>query len=380
MRLSAPFAALHSPHAHSLNIDLPMPEDLISFVVPAYNEEAFIGDTLLAIHDSARAVGEPYEIVVANDNSTDRTVEIAERHGARIVHVHHRQIAGTRNSGARAANGTYLCFVDADTRINPRTLGAALRHMKHGAMGGGATVWFERGEALPAYVRPGYVLLMFFALLNRLPTASFMFCTRDAFVATGGFPEDMFWAEETPFANALKREGSFVVPWYPVITSGRRFRKPAKANAFTGMGKVLASPRKLFTDRAVVENAWYGPERSSDNIVPYSLNERISQLIWLLIVILGYIGIIWSFLPWTPAPWPGALGELRTIVTILLSHIGLAFLPIAALAVVNVLRQKKPTDLLRSLLSIAFAGWLGWNAACSVVRTYGQLWHWLSGA
>ena len=57
---------------------------MISFVVPAYNEEAFIADTLNAIHCSARAVNEQYEIIVADDASTDRTAEIARSLGARV--------------------------------------------------------------------------------------------------------------------------------------------------------------------------------------------------------------------------------------------------------------------------------------------------------
>jgi glycosyltransferase involved in cell wall biosynthesis len=125
---------------------------MISFVVPAYNEEAFIGGTLQAIHDSARAIGEPYEIVVADDASTDKTAEIALSHGARLEHVNHRQIAGTRNSGARASLGEFIFFVDADTLTNPRTLRSALNSMKSGAAGGGAITWFKRTEALPAYV------------------------------------------------------------------------------------------------------------------------------------------------------------------------------------------------------------------------------------
>jgi glycosyltransferase involved in cell wall biosynthesis len=56
---------------------------VISFVVPAYNEEKYLAPTLAAIHAAARAVGEPYEIVVANDGSTDNTAQLAETGGAR---------------------------------------------------------------------------------------------------------------------------------------------------------------------------------------------------------------------------------------------------------------------------------------------------------
>src|SRR3954470_20431202 len=105
---------------------------MISFVVPAHNEQAAIGRTLQAIHDSARVVGQPYEIIVVDDASTDATAEIARQHQARVVSVNHRQIAATRNSGGRAGRGERIFFVDADTTINPRAIASALKRMDKG--------------------------------------------------------------------------------------------------------------------------------------------------------------------------------------------------------------------------------------------------------
>jgi len=100
---------------------------VISFIVPAHNEEACLGRTLEAIRESADFVAQPYEIIVVNDASTDSTAEIARQNNARVVDVNHRQIAATRNSGARAAAGDRLFFVDADTIINSSVVAAALR-------------------------------------------------------------------------------------------------------------------------------------------------------------------------------------------------------------------------------------------------------------
>src|SRR5271167_1955077 len=113
---------------------------MISFIIPAHNEQAGIGRTLEAIREAARVVTQPYEIIVVDDASTDATAEIARQHNATVVPVNHRQIAATRNSGARAAHGERLFFVDADTTINPRAVASALRWMDKGAAGGGATV------------------------------------------------------------------------------------------------------------------------------------------------------------------------------------------------------------------------------------------------
>ena len=135
-----------------LYVSIPM----ISFIVPGHNEQAGLGRTLVAIHDSARVVGQPYEIIVVDDASTDATAEIARRHHAQVVRVNHRQIAATRISGGRAAQGERLFFVDGDTTINPRALASALHHPDNGAVGGGAPTWLDRVARAP--VKPGISL------------------------------------------------------------------------------------------------------------------------------------------------------------------------------------------------------------------------------
>src|SRR5262245_21899374 len=70
---------------------------VLSFVIPAHNEERYIGATLASVFASAREVGEPFEVIVVDDASTDRTAEIAGEHGAKVVPVAHRQISATRN-------------------------------------------------------------------------------------------------------------------------------------------------------------------------------------------------------------------------------------------------------------------------------------------
>src|SRR4026209_1648269 len=90
---------------------------MISFIVPAHNEQAQLGRTLQAIHGAAKAVGQ-YEVMVVDDASVDATSEIARQNNARVVSVNHRQIAATRNSGARAAQGERLAFVGGDTAIH----------------------------------------------------------------------------------------------------------------------------------------------------------------------------------------------------------------------------------------------------------------------
>ena len=99
---------------------------MISFIVPAYNEEAELPGTLRAIHSAA--IGYEYEIVLVNDGSTDATATIGEQFGARVISIERRQIAASRNAGAKASRGDVLIFVDADTLIGPEHVRGAKFH------------------------------------------------------------------------------------------------------------------------------------------------------------------------------------------------------------------------------------------------------------
>ena len=195
---------------------------MISFIVPAYNEERLLGATLDALRAAALATGEPYELIVADDASTDRTAAIAAQHGAIAVSVAHRQIAATRNSGARKANGEWLIFVDADTLVSEAVVRSAVEALRSGAVGGGAAVEFD--GTVPLYARLLLPVLVRSFRWAGLAAGCFLFCTRNAFAAVGGFDEAFYGAEELVMSRALKRHGRFVVLRQAVITSGRKLR------------------------------------------------------------------------------------------------------------------------------------------------------------
>lgn len=233
---------------------------MISFVIPAYNEERLLGTTLGALHEAARAAGEPYEVIVADDGSTDRTATIAASLGARVVHVAHRQIAATRNSGAREARGDLLLFVDADTIVNEAVLRAAIRAVRGGAVGGGAAVRLDGRVPTYASLLEPVVIRLFRAA--GLAAGCFLFCTRSAFEATGGFDERLYGAEEIAMSRALKRRGRFVVLHEAVTTSGRKLR------AYSGWELLRVFASLAFRGPASVRSRhgmaiWYG-ERKDD--------------------------------------------------------------------------------------------------------------------
>lgn len=231
---------------------------MISFIVPAYNEERLLGTTLDALHAAARAVGEPYELVVVDDASTDGTVLVARRHGARIVSVAHRQIAATRNSGARVANGALFIFVDADTIVNEAVVRSAVEVMRDGAVGGGAAVEFD--GAVPLYARVLLPILVRSFRAADLAAGCFLFCTRSAFVAVGGFDEAFFGAEELVMSRALKRHGKFVVLRQAVTTSGRKLRTHSVRELLMVMGRVALRGPKAVKQRKGMD-LWYAERR-----------------------------------------------------------------------------------------------------------------------
>ena len=232
--------------------------NLVSFVVPAHNEESLLAATLFAINAAATACAIEYEIVVADDASTDRTAHVAASVGARVVPVQHRQIAATRNSGARASNGEVLVFVDADTLINKEVLRAALDTVARGAIGGGAAVRFD--GRVPFYARALLPAMTAMMRWMHLAAGCFVFCTRSAFEAAGGFDARLFGAEEIALSIALKKVGRFVILRDTVLTSGRKLRTYSGLEVLGIMARAVLSGGKMLKRRDQM-GLWYDPRR-----------------------------------------------------------------------------------------------------------------------
>jgi len=232
---------------------------MITFIIPAHNEEAWIGRCVSAICSAMESVDTLHEVIVVDDCSTDATSSIAQQHTARVFGVEHRHIAATRNAGAREARGDILFFVDADTLVSAHIIQSALRSIREGAVGGGCVPRFEGW--LPLWWRVAYPFFVVGARLLRQPGGSCLFSARSAFEATGGFSEVHFAAEDAVFVSALKRHGRFVVLADPVVTSGRNLR----AHSFWSIARLLTRLALRgpdgFRDRRGLD-FWYRPFRN----------------------------------------------------------------------------------------------------------------------
>ncbi len=347
---------------------------MLSFIVPAHNEQSGLGKTLQAIHDTARAVGQPYEIIVVDDASTDATAEIARQHNAIVVSVNHRQIAATRNSGGRAAHGDRLFFVDADTTINSRAVASALRCLDQGAVGGGAPARFE-GDA-PLYAQFLVLWLGLFMRLAGISGGAFMFCTREAFQAVGGFDERLFGAEDAALSLALRQEGRFVVLWKYVTTSGRRMRGIRGPQMIAALFRMAFFP-KILTQRSSVKRIWYDSNREENDKIPGSPAIQVFNAIMLLLVILLVVPIF-AFVPWSLTPRDAPLGQIRIGIAIFGCHVALVCWPCAYFLLRSLLRQRRWLERIKFLALMALCLWCAWGATPVVIWFWPSLFHWLA--
>lgn len=229
----------------------------LSFVIPAHDEEALISQTIDAIRASVDPLDRDYEIIVAADGCTDATASIAATHGAIVVAHERRQIAATRNLGARAATGDVLVFVDADTRVHRVVIEEMLGILAAGAIGGGGPVAFD--GTLPIYARVILPFMLALFRMLRLTGGAFLFCTRRGFDAAGGWDETLYAAEELVLAQRLKRHGRFRLTRHAVTTSGRKLRTHSSREVLGILLRGALTPW-VVKDRAKLD-FFYGPRR-----------------------------------------------------------------------------------------------------------------------
>src|SRR3954463_16019724 len=218
-------------------------DHMLSFIIPAHNEEHWIAACVSSIHAAMQNITEPYELIVVDDASTDATAEIANAlakgwlgssgtrapstagtglQSLRVLRVNLRKISAVRNAGARAATGDIFLFIDADTQANEPAIRASLAALRAGAAGGGCTPKFEGPVEWWARIIIWFAVKI--ARRIRLVGGCFQFCTRESFNAIGGFNESFRAGEDMAFCQAIKKVGRFIVPPPAVITSARKLK------------------------------------------------------------------------------------------------------------------------------------------------------------
>jgi glycosyltransferase involved in cell wall biosynthesis len=239
----------------------------VSVVVPAFNEERLLADSLRSIRSAMQAFaqwGWRSELIVCDNNSTDRTAEIARAAGAQVVFEPVNQISRARNAGARQASGDWLVFVDADSAPSRELFCDVAAQIRGGlALAGGSTVFYGSSS-------PGVVLLIgAWNLLSRTmrwAAGSFIFCEAAAFREARGFSEALYASEEIDLFVRLKRlarrrgKKIAILHRHPLRTSDRKLHLYSvwsfagfAAKTIVTRGRTLRSRTDCF--------AWYDGRR-----------------------------------------------------------------------------------------------------------------------
>jgi glycosyltransferase involved in cell wall biosynthesis len=166
------------------------------------------------------------ELVVCNNNSTDRTAELAREAGAKVVFEPLNQISRARNTGAAGATGEWLIFVDADSHPGAELFADVATAIQTGrCLAGGSTVRLDGSYPVASLVTRGWNLL---SRIKKWAAGSFIFCEAAAFRETGGFSHELYASEELDLFERLKsmaRQRGKVITilhQHPLVTSARK--------------------------------------------------------------------------------------------------------------------------------------------------------------
>jgi len=200
----------------------------ISIIIPAYNEENYLPATLEKISAALKDAGFEWETIVVDNESTDKTKQIAESLGAKVVTDTEHNIAKVRNTGAKNATGDVLIFVDADT-IVPNSvfqkIAAVMENEK--CFGGAVAVDYEEFER--KWMK--YYLLgwRFWGTVFNMKQGAAQFCRKSVFEELKGYDETIYMGEDVMFYWRLSKFAAQTNGYLSfienpkVITSARRF-------------------------------------------------------------------------------------------------------------------------------------------------------------
>jgi glycosyltransferase involved in cell wall biosynthesis len=213
-----------------------MPDPLISFVVPAYNEEALIGGCLAAIRAEIARTACAAEIIVVNNDSADATREIASSmSGVIVVDEPERGLVQARRAGCRAARGSLVANIDADTMLPAGWLATVLREFEQTprlAALSGPFIHYDLPKSAQFVAAifyhiafAAYLMMRFVFRSGSMLQGGNFVVSKAALDAAGGFNSDFrFYGEDTDLADRLSKVGPVKFsPALKALSSGRRF-------------------------------------------------------------------------------------------------------------------------------------------------------------
>lgn len=240
---------------------------LVSIIIPAFNEERLILACLQSVKEALtanRSYGFAHEVIVVDNNSTDKTASLAESAGAKVVFEPVNQIARARTAGANAARGDWLLFLDADCLLNAALVDDIFRLIKEGKhVGAGSTLYMPN---LPWWAAG---LLHFWTVLSvtfQWAAGALIVCDARAFREVGGFDQTLYAAEEVDLSRKLKkwgrahRLGFTILRKHPIETSPRKVELYSSSEIFAQFFRLLLSPWRTLQNKKRLP-IWYDGRR-----------------------------------------------------------------------------------------------------------------------
>ncbi len=206
-----------------------MDKPKISLIIPAYNEERFIGDCLdYAITHSD---GRFFEIIVIDNASTDGTAKIAgSRRGVRVVREERKGLTKARERGLREAKGDFLAYIDADTRMPKHWFDLALKTLKkHDGIVclSGPYKYHDAPLFTKLFLNSSWWLSapLTYRIVGYMVLGGNFIAKKSALEAMGGFDQTIeFYGEDTDIARRLSAFGKVVFKMnFFIFSSSRRF-------------------------------------------------------------------------------------------------------------------------------------------------------------
>ena len=238
----------------------------ISVIIPAFNEERLLAGTLTRIKSAMTAftrLGWDSELIVCDNNSTDRTAEIARAAGATVVFEPVNQIARARNCGAAAATGDWMIFVDADSQPSAELFADVTEQIQSGrCLAGGSTVQMDEHFLLAGFFTWTW---NWSSRLGRWLAGSFIFVETAAFRQIGGFSHELFAAEDLDLSKRLKKLARetgrevVILDAHPLVTSARKMRLYTIWDHLKLVTHVLFNRRALYNRDSC--HLWYDGRR-----------------------------------------------------------------------------------------------------------------------
>lgn len=204
---------------------------MLSIIIPTLNEEKYLPLLLKEIKKQSFI---DYEIIVADAGSEDRTVEIAESFGCKIVPGGLNSPSKGRNEGARIARGDIFLFMDADNIFLPTNfLRDLLNEFKKRNLDVASFSVCPKGNR---FDKLAYGLYNWWAKIsqNFLPHATnSLLSRREIHEKIGGFDEKIRMGEDHVYVRSAAKYGKFgFIKTEPVLTSSRRFEKYGRLKTY----------------------------------------------------------------------------------------------------------------------------------------------------